>query len=355
MDSKSSSLDFAAIGHQESWEKIYDFVHSLRDKKNGELSMESIMETYSWIPPRKIFEVEIASTKTNQTSKGIYIETFISPEELSLKHYRTCIEKVISASHVAFKQKANIAALGGFTSIVLEGDMKVLNPSVNYTTGNTLTSAFIVKSVEKACAEKRLDLKRLKVLIIGSSGDIGSAVTSYLAPHVNSILLFARNQNKLKQQQHQISQLNSHTMIVENINNAINEADVIIAVASSKDVLKEIDISKPKIICDAGYPKNLSSINWNKGNLYYHGGMGLATGGIRFNNKISDSFYYFPLQNVIHGCLLEAIVLSFEKRYESFSYGSGNITQQKINDIYKMALDHGVTVAPFFNHLGLCQ
>ena len=151
MGHQSPDIDFALIGHQDCWKKITGFVDFLSNGRRS-LPAEKMSEVYSFIPPRRIFDIEIRSV-TGQKAKGCYIETFISPDELGSGYWKKNIIKVKEAAACARKLNANIAALGGFTSIVLEGRNDTLNDgsSTKFTTGNSLTAAFIVKSLEKAC------------------------------------------------------------------------------------------------------------------------------------------------------------------------------------------------------------
>ena len=355
MDRKLTRIDFAAIGHQDSWDKIHDFVSSIRKSDLVPLTIEEIKDTYKYIPPRKIFDVEILSTQKNCKSRGIYIETFISPDELKVRHFKKCLDKIKEAAEIAVEHNAGITALGGFTSIVLEGELNLLNPGTFYTTGNTLTTAFIIKSVETACEQKQIDLKNSSVMILGSTGDIGSALSNYFSHKCQDLLLCARNELKLKKQQKALQPHQALSRIVQDPKKDASHANIIISVASSTDVISGIKPSIPQIVCDAGYPKNLGACEWHEDSLYYYGGMGIVEGGVKFSNQRSSSFYAFPMTNIIHGCLLEAIVLGFEKRFESYSYGKGNITLLKIKEILKIAEQHGVTIAPYFNHKGLCQ
>ena len=355
MDRKLTRIDFAAIGHQDSWDKINDFVSSIRKSDLVPLTIEEIKDTYKYIPPRKIFDVEVSSIQANCKSRGLYIETFISPDELKVRHFKKCIDKIKEAADIAATNHAGVTALGGFTSIVLEGELNLLNPGTFYTTGNTLTAAFIIKSVEEACKLKHIDLENASVFLLGSTGDIGTALANYFSKKCQSLLLCARNEFKLKKQQQVLQKNKAISSIVKDPLEEASHAEIIISVASSSDVISGIKPLLPQIICDAGYPKNLGECDWHKDSLYYYGGMGIVEGGVKFSNKRSSSFYAFPMTNIIHGCLLEAIVLGFEKRFEAYSYGKGNITLSKMKEILKIAEQHGVTIAPYFNHKGLCQ
>jgi fatty aldehyde-generating acyl-ACP reductase len=61
----------------------------------------------------------------------------------------------------------------------------------------------------------------------------------------------------------------------------------------------------------------------------------------------------FPDPRIAHGCMIEAALLAFEGRYEGFSNGRGNITADKIDEMWSLACRHGIQVAPLFNRDGV--
>jgi fatty aldehyde-generating acyl-ACP reductase len=50
----------------------------------------------------------------------------------------------------------------------------------------------------------------------------------------------------------------------------------------------------------------------------------------------------------MYGCFAESIILAFEKRFENFSFGRGNITPEKIEEIRRLGEKHGFELADFF-------
>ena len=90
MGHQSPDIEFALIGHQDCWKKITRFVDFLSNGRQN-LSAEKISEVYSFIPPRRVFDIEIQSI-TGQTTNGCFIETFISPDELGQRHLKKNIE-----------------------------------------------------------------------------------------------------------------------------------------------------------------------------------------------------------------------------------------------------------------------
>ena len=233
MANQSSDIEFALIGHQDCWEKIIRFVDFLKTGKQG-LTKEKISEVYSYIPPRRLFDIEVNSIK-GQTVQGCYIETFISPDELGIRYWKKNVMKVKEAASCARRLGARIAGLGGFTSIVLEGRDNSLNENSTtmFTTGNTLTAAFMVKGVEKACKRFNRDLKAQKLLIIGATGDIGSACVQYFTGKVDELLLCARQTASLVVLEKDLIVNGCTVKASTDVTSLLGEADIIIAIASS--------------------------------------------------------------------------------------------------------------------------
>ncbi len=346
-------LDFAVIGHQDSWPNIEAFINGMRSDNVGDLSLEQIKNTFCFIPPRSIFKMKVRS-KTGALINGVYIETFIDPDKLGTQYLRANIQKVNEAIAVAQKLNAPILTLGGFTSIVLEGNLSAFDTSkTKITTGNSLTTAYIIKGIERASEKYNIELKSSNVLIIGATGDIGMACTNYLKGRVKSLLLNARNKRRLEIFSSGISEEGFSVIYDTDLFQLIPNADIIISAASSNEIKIE-NYKSPVIICDAGYPKNLElKIDEREGVYLFHGGMGQIGYGYDFNPDYTKHFYRYPAPHIGHGCILEAVVLAFENKLENYSSGKGNISKSKIDDIYTMSIKHGLDIAPFYNSKGL--
>ena len=353
MDSQSPSLDFAIIGHQDSWQHIAAFVNCIRNADMEELSCEKIKSIYPFIPPRDVFKIQ-ARSKTGAETKGVYIETFIDPDKLDTAFIRANITKVMNAVTHAKKMGAKIVTLGGFTSIVLEGNLDAFSEGeTKFTTGNTLTAAYIVKGIEKAAANHDIDLKESNILVIGATGDIGMACTHYFKDKVKRLLLCARNNKRLQNFAGQLVQENNEVSYSTQLEELLPEADIIICVASSTGI-KLADCKEGVLVCDAGYPKNLETkFDSNTRINLFHGGMGQVEHGYNFSPDYSNAMYHYAAPHISHGCILEAIVLALENKYESYSAGKGNITIAGMEEIYSLSVKHGIEVAPFYNAAGL--
>jgi fatty aldehyde-generating acyl-ACP reductase len=316
------------------------------------LSEAQVQEVFQFIPPRNVFNVKLKS-ENNSEINGVYIESFIEPGKLGFQNLRSNINKVRNAMECARRLGAKIVTLGGFTSIVLEGNIpSCSNYETRFSTGNTLTAAFIIKGIEKAAEKFNIDLRSSNLLIIGATGDIGHACAGYFKGKMKKLLLSARNVSLLEKLANELISQNIEVAYSTTLEELIPEADIVLSVASSFDI-KIRNYKKGVLICDAGYPKNFEAgIEYNKDVNLFHGGMGQVINGYEFIPDYSKSFYKFPVENVLHGCILEVMVLAFEKIYEPYSHGRGNITVEAINKIFNLGLKHGITLAPLYNSSG---
>ncbi len=356
MDGRSTGLDFALISHQDSWDHVSKFLHAIRKRDLEALSIDKIQDLFAWIPPRPVFQIGVKSTFNGMEVKGAYIESFIAPDQLLITNFKKLIQKVQQAGACAIREKAKIVTLGGFTSIILEGNIDLLpvNQGTKFTTGNTMTAALVVKGVEKASEIHNIPISEARLLVLGSTGDIGSGCVNYFAGKVKQLLLCARRLSLLEVQAEKIREKTPSVKFSTEAGDLLPLADIVISVASTSEPEFSISQCQPHtLVCDAGYPKNILVDHSGHRNRHWHGGLGQILGGYYFNPDYTQSFYTFPYRNIGHGCLLEPVLLAMEERYESFSAGRGNITVEKIEEIWEMSKKHGVELAPFFNQEGV--
>src|SRR6202051_307624 len=201
---RTIDADFALIGHQESWRAAADVLAVLRGPERTPLPDDEIKDILPWIPPRAVCHVEVGSIVGGSTrdakARGLYIDSFIPPGHLEAAYTHDNLARVRGAAACAIQAGAKIVSLGGFSSILIEGNFDHLperHDSV-FTTGNTLTVGFIVQGIRKMCALEGRNLGRSTLLIVGATGDVGSGCARCLAPFVRRVLLNARNPEPLR-------------------------------------------------------------------------------------------------------------------------------------------------------------
>ena len=281
-------------------------------------------------------------------------------------------------------------SLGGFSSILIEGNFDQLpeRHTTVFTTGNTLTVAFIVQGIKKMCALEGRDIRESTLLIVGATGDVGSGCARCLAPLVKRVQLSARNLERLRRLAAELQCSGVQAEIVTDLHqddlhrndprendlhrNELDrnellesdflenhrqkfsaEADLVICAASmASPSLLLGRIAPDAIVCDAGYPKNLSPTAQMAGAKIFFGGLGQITGGMKFTPDFHGILNRHPFPDVVHGCLLEGMALALEGRFEPFSQGRGFITPERVEEMETIAARHGIYLAPLYNAEG---
>jgi fatty aldehyde-generating acyl-ACP reductase len=348
---QASEVDFALVGHPESWRAAADVLAVLRGPRNTPLPDDEVEDIVPWIPPRPVCHVDVGSI-TGAKARGLYIDSFIPPDRLDAAYVHENIARVRGAAACAIEAGAKIVSLGGFSSILIEGNFDQLpeRDQTVFTTGNTLTVAFIVQGIKKMCALEGRSLSRSTLLIVGATGDVGSGCARCLAPVVRRVLLSARNVERLRRLAAELRADGVEVEIATDLQQLSAEADIVICAASlASPSLLLGRIAPHALVCDAGYPKNLSPRAEMCGARVFFGGLGQVTGGLRFAPDFRGILNRHPFPDVVHGCLLEGMALALERRFEPFSQGRGSITRERVEEIETIAARHGIHLAPLYN------
>ena len=230
---RGREVDFALIGHQESWRAAADVLAVLRGPQHTPLPDDEIKDILPWIPPRAVCHVDVGSI-AGAKAHGVYIDSFIPPDRLEAAYMHDNIARVRGAAAYAIKAGAKIVSLGGFSSILIEGNFDQLpeRHDTVFTTGNTLTVAFIVQGIQKMCALEGRNLRRSTLLIVGATGDVGSGCARCLAPFVKRVLLSARNLERLRKLAAELEADGVQVEIATGSQQFSAEADIVICAAS---------------------------------------------------------------------------------------------------------------------------
>jgi fatty aldehyde-generating acyl-ACP reductase len=347
-------LDFALIAHQESWRAAADVLAVLRGPGRPPIPDVDLKDIFPWFPARAVCHIDHRSV-LGHSVHGIYIDSFIPPDRLGPEYREENIARVRDAATCAIQTGARIVSLGGFSSILIEGDSDHLpeKGETVFTTGNTLTVAFVVQGVKKMCALQARDMSQATLLIVGATGDVGSGCARCLAPLVKRVVLNARNLDRLRGLAQELSAGGRAVDITTDLQQLSGQADIVICVASLASPSLLLGRLGPNaIICDAGYPKNLSPVDGLEGCTVFFGGLGQSEGGMSFEPDVHRVLHRHPFPNVGQGCLMEGMVLALEGRFEPFSQGRGFITTERVQEIETLAARHGIHLAPLYNAQG---
>jgi len=344
---KDKIAGFAVLGH------FYNFNHLVKNlsllNPNFKIhSREFIEGLFNETPSFKMYETKEFKSKTGATTKGHFIVCTFMPDMINI-NLSAIYSKVVKACKLAEKYGAGIVTLGGFTSVVCEryGHKITKEVDIPITTGNTLTASLAVDGVLKAAGLMGIELKNAKVAVIGGTGDIGSACAKALAGKARQMTITGRTKSNLRRMWLELKFRYGARHLEATSDNlkAVRDADIVLCCAAvSASILNINDFKPGAIVCDLGYPKNISYLATDRKDiLIFSGGMARVPTAIDTGIDMG-----LPSPDVTYGCFSEVIVLALEKRYENFSEGRGKITLDKMEEIRQLALKHGFEVSPFY-------
>jgi predicted amino acid dehydrogenase len=324
---------FACIGHPTDVEQFRSYVNALRAGHNfpeKAFKDKLLIKLFEWTPSFKVRDISHVSFNGTGTADGIVVMVPFLPEmrDIRVKEIGNKIEDAIA---IAAREGCTVAALGGFTSIILQGREEDISKKhgISLTSGNTLTAAVIVRSVERIAKQFGVDLRHATMAVVGASGDIGSGVTGYFCDKVKSLLLSARGMDKLKEvaQKYQGSIRSDIQLFNDRENrNAISQADIVIFVTSAyKEIITLSDFRSRTIVCDASAPLNVKLNSSLRPDVFiYHGGIVSLPfeidPGVDVGLASTKTFY---------GCQVEGILLALHPELPC-SWGRGNISREKL-------------------------
>lgn len=337
---------FGVIGHPYNLQHLINFFEAHRQGRPIQ-SPGFLAEIFEQAPSFEADAIKEFRAASGKTVNGSFIVCNIIPDMLDMDIDKA-VCKVVDACKLAERRGFGIVALGGFTSIAGEryGDDFLKRVCIPVTTGNTLTAALAVEQVKKAAGLMELDLGQARVTILGGAGDIGSACARGLADKVREITVTSRTGKSFGWIKKEIAKAGKARVRTSLDNrDAVRSADIVIAAASAHQSIVDVsDLKSGAIVCDIGYPKNISYSPSDRQDVLVFSG-GICEIPCEFRSSFDHGL---PTARVLYGCFSEAIVLALEERFERYSWGKGNITKEKMTEILALAAKHGFHPAPFF-------
>ncbi|HWR68816.1 MAG TPA: dehydrogenase [Desulfomonilia bacterium] len=314
------------------------------------VAMDAVEKIIAYAPPFVYSKVTGIKSPTGVEAEGWLITVGGTPKQMLSHPPEFTYKRLLEAAAMSKRMGAQIMGLGAFTKVVGDAGVTVAKlADIPITTGNSYSASGALWAA--ADAVRRMGLIKIeegkkikaKTMVIGATGAIGSVCCRLLALAFESVYMVDIRDARLLSLKDSIMQetpdVDLH--ISTRADKFIGDMDVIVT-ATSAAGKKILDIRKVKpgcVITDVARPLDLSREDVAKRPdvLYIESGEILLPGEPKFKE------IGLP-PKVAFACLAETIVLALEGRFEVFTIGR-EIEWQKVKEIYKMGLKHGMKLA----------
>ena len=314
--------------------------------------MDAVEKIIAYSPPFVYSKVTGIKSPTGVETEGWLITVGGTPKQMLAHDAEFTYKRLLQAAKMAKRLGAQIMGLGAFTKVVGDAGKTVAKlADIPITTGNSYSASGALWAA--ADAVRRMGLinvergKKLKAktMVVGATGAIGSVCCRLLAMAFTDLYMIDVRHSKLLALKESILDETPDTNIEisTRADKYLTDMDVIVTATSAGGGKSVIDIMKVKpgcVITDVARPLDLSAEDVAKRPdvLVIESGEILLPGD---NVEMKD--IGLP-PKVAYACLAETIVLALEGRYEIFTIGR-DIEWQKVKEIYKLGLKHGMRLA----------
>jgi predicted amino acid dehydrogenase len=292
----------------------------------------------------KILALKKIKSKQGREIQGYLIVCPLLPEdmeELTKLDEELILDKIISAGYVAERLGAKLMGLGGYLGIIADKKPMIYKHlNVPLTSGSTYTAWSIFEAIYKTAKQKRLDLKKLTLAVVGPITGVSSLCARKFSEHVAKIILTGESEQKLQKLKNMINQLNSlEVEITPDVSKAIKEADIIINTHGSDTELFNIADLKPQsIVCDVSVFQIIAEKAKQRKDITF-----IESGIIKLPKTENIGLNLCLHENMIYASIAEIMLLALEERLVNYSLGE-NINLDKLEDIANIAVQHGFEV-----------
>ncbi len=339
-------MKFCFVIHPTSLEDVERYEPGAVGK--GRPLIEKIME---WMPAYAAAHVTGIRTPDGRETEGWFVAATFLPEQILAMPRERVYGKVLKAIEIGAELGAEVAGLGAFTGAVGDAGVTIAERSpIAVTTGNSLTIAAGVKSLLRGAHEMEIELSEATAVVVGATGSIGAACVELIAPHVEHIVLVARNLTRLRKLREQLAeQLPCSLSIESEIRSAVPRGQLILtATTSTQELIEPSDLQTGAVVCELSLPHDVGRrVAVERPDvLVTEGGNMRVPGAVRFERvrEPGREFDNAFAPGTALACMSETMVLALEDRRENFTLGRG-IDLAKVREIDALAARAGFALA----------
>ncbi|HEX4885954.1 MAG TPA: dehydrogenase [Casimicrobiaceae bacterium] len=313
--------------------------------------MDTVEKLMAYAPPFVYSKVTGIRSPAGVRAEGWLISVGGTPREIMSHSPEFTYKRLLEAARIARGLGAQIMGLGAFTKVVGDAGLTVARRApLPITTGNSYSASGALWAAHDAVLRLGLVAKpppgeraKLKAMVVGATGSIGSVCARLLAMVAEEVHLVSPETAKLLALKESIhaETPGAKLYLSSRADKALGRMDMIVT-ATSGAGKKILDITKVKpgcVITDVARPLDLPPEEVAKRPDV----LVVESGEILLPGEVSMKNIGLP-RNVAYACLAETIVLALEGRFENFTVGR-NIEWEKVREIYRLGRKHGMRLA----------
>lgn len=342
---------FAFVIHPLSQE-FFQRVEPLRtiSKVAPPVVMDVVEKALAYAPPFVYSHVTGIRSPTGAEAEGWLITVGGTPHELMAHSPEFTYARLLDAAEIARKLGAQVMGLGAFTKVVGDAGVTVAKQApLPITTGNSYSASGALwaahEAVDQLGLADRDDEGRIRgrAMVVGATGAIGSVCARLLALASDELWLVSPETAKLLSLKHEIEREHPRATIhvAATPDDHLGQMDVIVTATSGagKRVLDIMAVKPGCVITDVARPLDLSAEDVARRPDV----LVVESGEIELPGEVRMKDIGLP-PGVVYACMAETVALALEGRYETFTVGR-NIDWEKVKEIYRMGLKHGMKLA----------
>ena len=312
--------------------------------------MDVVEKGLAYAPPFMYSHVTGITSPTGAQAEGWLISVGGTPKELMSHSPEFTYDRLLQAADIAQKLGAQVMGLGAFTKVVGDAGVTVAKRApLPITTGNSYSASGALWAAHDALLQLGIcdidDEGRIKAkaMVVGATGAIGSVCSRLLALSADELWLVSPETAKLLALKKDLEREHPRAVIkvAAKPDEHLADMDLIVTATSGagKRVLDIMAVKPGCVITDVARPLDLSAEDVAKRPDV----LVIESGEIELPGTVRMKNIGLPA-NVAYACLAETVVLALEGRYETFTVGR-NIEWEKVKEIYKLGLKHGMRLA----------
>jgi predicted amino acid dehydrogenase len=315
------------------------------------VAMDTLEKIMAYAPPFVYSRVTGIRSPTGVEAEGWLISVGGTPKEIMSHPPEFTYRRLLDAAELARRLGAQIMGLGAFTKVVGDAGVTVARRApLPITTGNSYSASGALWAAHDALLRLNLLPKPrgkgrvdFKAMVVGATGSIGSVCARLLAKVAREVVLVAPEPAKLLALKESILREtpDAKLRVSAQAERLAGDMDMIVT-ATSGAGKKVLDIMKVKpgcVITDVARPLDLPPEEVAKRPDV----LVIESGEIELPGDVQMKNIGLP-KNVAYACVAETVVLCLEGRFEPFTVGR-NIEWEKVREIYKLGLKHGMKLA----------